>query len=78
MGANLEVIGSLVTRKELWSFSIAGHGSRLFFDFRVRLSIGGNLKNNRFLVAPFFERHTAKNILELLYVILDSITSSWR
>lgn len=71
-----------MNRKELLAFSISGYDSTChglsFFDVRVRLSIGGSLKNLNLLSVTFFKRHTAKNIVELLCVILKSIATDWR
>lgn len=58
MGANLQNIGTLLTSKRKWAFSVPGDGSTChgfsFFDIRVRLAVAGRLKNVYLLVVPFF------------------------
>ena len=82
LGANLQIIGGLLTSRKQWAFSVAGDGSTChgvsFFDIRVRVATKGVLMNLHLLVVPFFERHTAKNIVKLLCIIFDSIAPGWR
>jgi len=82
VGLNLQIIGDLLNQRKQWAFAFAGDGSTChgvsFFDIRLRIMVGPNLKNIHLLLVPFYERHTAQNIHALVCTILDSLRPTWR
>jgi hypothetical protein len=82
VGANLQTLSRILSKPQVFAFSIAGDGSThfesSFFDIRIRLGVDGVLHNLHLVIVPFFGRHTAVNILELVVKILDVLFPSWR
>jgi hypothetical protein len=82
VGANLQTISNILSKRQMFAFSIAGDGSThfdsSFFDIRIRVGVNGVLHNLHLVIVPFFGRHTAVNILELVVKILDVLFLSWR
>jgi hypothetical protein len=82
VGANLQVMMDILKTDKVWAFSIAGDGSThhgvSFFDLRIRFCLHGELHNLHLVVVPFFERHTANNITQLICTLLDNLCPRWR
>jgi hypothetical protein len=78
----LQVLSDVLNDDEVWAFSLAGDGSThhdtSFFDVRIRTCVRGVLFNVHLVCVPFFERHTAANIFNMVYKLLDHICSRWR
>jgi hypothetical protein len=82
VGSNLQTISHILSRRQMFVFSIAGDGSThfdsSFFDIRIRVGVNGVLHNLHLVIVPFFGRHTAVNIFALVVKILDVLFLSWR
>ena len=65
--------------REVWDFAIAVDGSthqgNSYLDVRVRFHWKGEITNFHLMVIPLYERHTGKNIFEVLKRFLDSVFS---
>ena len=82
VGANLQMISDILSAPHVFAFSIAGDGSTHFesayFDIRIRVGVNGFLYNLHLVIVPFFGRHTALNICQLIVKILDVLFPMWR
>jgi len=82
VGSNLQVLSDVLNDDEVWAFSLAGdastHHDTSFFDVRIRTCVRGVLFNVHLVCVPFFERHTAANIFNMVCKLLDHICSRWR
>jgi hypothetical protein len=82
VAVNLNTISNVLSQPQVWASSIAGDGSNhwgvSFFDIRICLCVAGVLYNLHLLVLPFFDRHTAVNIVTLISKLLDTLFVSWR
>lgn len=82
VGANLQVLSDVLNDDEVWAFSLAGDGTThygvSYFDIRIRLCVRGVLFNVHLVCVPFFERHTAANICQMVCKLLDSLSAKWR
>jgi hypothetical protein len=79
---NLNTISNVLSQPQVWAFSIAGdwstHWGVSFFDVRICLCVAGVLYNLHLVLLPFFDRHTAVNIVTLISKLLDTLFVSWR
>jgi hypothetical protein len=77
VAANLNTFSTVLSQPQVWAFSIAGDGSThwgvSFFNVRIRLCVAGVLFNLHLVVVPFFDRHTAVNVVTLISKLLDTI-----
>ena len=82
VAVDLQILSSLLSKKTTWAFSLAGDGSThlgvSFFDIRVRICVNGVLYNLHLVAVPFFDRHTAVNIFNLIVKILNVLCAEWR
>eukprot|EP00173_Palmaria_palmata_P002100 Plantae.Rhodophyta-Palmaria_palmata.ctg22917.p1 GENE.Plantae.Rhodophyta-Palmaria_palmata.ctg22917~~Plantae.Rhodophyta-Palmaria_palmata.ctg22917.p1 ORF type:complete len:142 (-),score=10.35 Plantae.Rhodophyta-Palmaria_palmata.ctg22917:434-859(-) len=82
VGYNFQIIADLLNHRKQWIFAFAGDGSTChgvsFFDIRLRIMFGPNLKNIPLFLVPFYERHTALNINALVCTALASLRPTWK
>ncbi len=50
----------------------------LYLDIRIRVCPNGSLENLDLIVVPFYDCHTTKNIVAMIYRILDALYARWR
>ena len=82
VAANLQGISDILSDKEVWSFSLAADGSThqgtSFFDVRLQLCVRGYLYNIHLACVPFLERHSAKNITDMVCKLVVNLCNAWR
>ena len=79
---NLQALSSLLSDDQVWAFALANdastHYGRSYFDNRIRFHRQGVLYNLHVIAIPMFDRHTARNIFNLISKFLDVLCSNWR
>jgi hypothetical protein len=63
----------------IWAFLVVEdgnmHRSNSWFDMHICIWVGGILSNLHLVAIPMFERHTTKNIFNLIAHFLDMLSS---
>ena len=67
---------------QVWALSLAGdvstHRGQSFFDLRLRLYWHGWLLNLHLVTLPMFDRHTAKNMFNMIDKLMEAFFPNWR
>jgi hypothetical protein len=75
-------IADILEDESVLAMSLAGdertHGGQSFFDLRVRVCYRGELVNLHLFAIPKFERHSARNIFNLISKFMDALYAKWR
>ena len=79
----LQRIADMLSKDDhVWAFSLAGdvstHRGQSFFDLRLRLYWHGWLLNLHLVTLPMFDRHTAKNMFNMIDKLMEAFFPNWR
>ncbi len=79
---NLQHISDILSSPRIWSYALAAdssmHRSVSYLDIRIRVCPNGSLENLYLIAVPFYDHHTAENIVTMICHILDALYACWR
>jgi hypothetical protein len=79
---NLQHISDILSSPRIWSYTLAAdsstHRSVSYLDIRIRVCPNGSLENLYLIAVPFYDHHTAENIVTMICHILDALYARWR
>jgi hypothetical protein len=77
VGINLQHISDILSSPCVWSFVLATDSSThqfvSYLDIQIRVYANGSLENLHMITVPFYDHHIAKNIITMIYRILDAL-----